>query len=157
MACLHCRSLVLLTMPGAPTVPLTRYENNEAANLESFFSNGFFCTGDMGFMDHEGYLFITGRSKEVSGAAATPPSPHTSTTGPAGPQAANAQSLHLLRTRSTAGPLRPWPKPSCVGSQVINRGGEIVSPFDVEEAVISHPRVKVVRPPRPYQQPGLMT
>lgn len=27
--------------------------------------------------------------------------------------------------------------------QVINRGGEIISPFDVEEAVITHPRVKV--------------
>ena len=31
----------------------------------------------------------------------------------------------------------------CVCVQVINRGGEIISPFDVEEAVISHPRVKV--------------
>ncbi|GAB7358651.1 hypothetical protein MBLNU230_g3880t1 [Neophaeotheca triangularis] len=49
-----------------------------------FTANGFFDTGDMGYVDSEGYLFITGRSKEV-----------------------------------------------------INRGGELISPFEVEDAVVA--------------------
>lgn len=56
-------------------------------------SNGelssWFDTGDLGYMDSDGYIFITGRSKEV-----------------------------------------------------INRGGEIISPMEVEEAVITHPDVQ---------------
>ncbi|TID27890.1 putative peroxisomal-coenzyme a synthetase [Venturia nashicola] len=50
----------------------------------AFTANGWFDTGDLGFMDENGYLFITGRSKEV-----------------------------------------------------INRGGEIISPFEIEEAVMT--------------------
>jgi acyl-coenzyme A synthetase/AMP-(fatty) acid ligase/acyl carrier protein len=55
---------------------------------ESFLPNGWFNTGDLGYLDHDGYLYITGRSKEV-----------------------------------------------------INRGGEIISPMEVEEAVLSHPDI----------------
>ena len=64
---------------------------NEKANAEVFKPGGWFDTGDMGYMDADGYLFITGRSKEV-----------------------------------------------------INRGGEIISPFEVEEALLAHPDVKNV-------------
>ncbi|ORY48525.1 hypothetical protein BCR33DRAFT_847915 [Rhizoclosmatium globosum] len=55
---------------------------------EAFTKNGFFDTGDMGYLDNDGYLFITSRSKEV-----------------------------------------------------INRGGEIISPTEVEDAVLKHPKV----------------
>ncbi|EHK46238.1 hypothetical protein TRIATDRAFT_80644 [Trichoderma atroviride IMI 206040] len=48
-----------------------------------FNSNGWFDTGDLGYMDKDGYLYITGRSKEV-----------------------------------------------------INRGGELISPFEVENAIM---------------------
>ncbi|KAF4449220.1 hypothetical protein F53441_7461 [Fusarium austroafricanum] len=52
-----------------------------------FNENGWFDTGDLGYMDDDGYLYITGRSKEV-----------------------------------------------------INRGGELISPFEVENAIMSASR-----------------
>lgn len=59
------------------------------AQEESFLEGGWFNTGDLGYLDKDGYLYITGRSKEV-----------------------------------------------------INRGGEIISPMEVEEEVRHHTLVK---------------
>ncbi|KAJ7167921.1 acetyl-CoA synthetase-like protein [Mycena filopes] len=58
--------------PGAPL------------DTSAFTSEGWFDSGDMGHLDEDGYLFITGRSKEI-----------------------------------------------------INKGGEVISPFEVEEAVVT--------------------
>jgi oxalate---CoA ligase len=63
------------------------YENNPAAN-ESSFMDGWFRTGDQGYQDADGYLFLTGRIKEI-----------------------------------------------------INRGGEKVSPREVDEVMLQHPAV----------------
>jgi acyl-CoA synthetase (AMP-forming)/AMP-acid ligase II/thioesterase domain-containing protein/acyl carrier protein len=63
------------------------YENNPAANVSSFTS-GWFRTGDQGYLDAEGYLYLTGRIKEL-----------------------------------------------------INRGGEKVSPREVDEVLLGHPAV----------------
>ena len=40
------------------------YENDPTTN-ERTFANGWFRTGDQGFLDDSGYLFITGRLKEI--------------------------------------------------------------------------------------------
>lgn len=62
---------------------------SETEKPDSFLPGGWFDTGDLGYMDEDGYLYITGRSKEV-----------------------------------------------------INRGGEIISPMEVEEAINGHPSVR---------------
>ena len=41
------------------------YYNNPEANAEAFTEDGWFKTGDIGYMDSEGYLHITGRCKSV--------------------------------------------------------------------------------------------
>src|SRR6185437_14534949 len=40
------------------------YENNPEANAKSF-TNGWFRTGDQGFLDENGYLTLVGRLKEL--------------------------------------------------------------------------------------------
>jgi acyl-CoA synthetase (AMP-forming)/AMP-acid ligase II/2-methylisocitrate lyase-like PEP mutase family enzyme len=63
------------------------YVNNPEANATTF-SNGWFRTGDQGYLDPEQYLFITGRIKEL-----------------------------------------------------INRGGEKISPREIDETLMDHPAV----------------
>lgn len=63
------------------------YQNNPAANAAAY-TNGWFRTGDQGFLDPDGYLFITGRLKEI-----------------------------------------------------INRGGEKVTPREVDEILMDHPTI----------------
>ncbi len=63
------------------------YENNPEANAKAW-TDGWFRTGDQGFLDEAGYLRLTGRLKEL-----------------------------------------------------INRGGEKVSPVEVETALLDHPQV----------------
>jgi long-chain acyl-CoA synthetase len=41
------------------------YWNNPEANWEAFTEDGFYRTGDIGFIDEEGYLTITDRKKEL--------------------------------------------------------------------------------------------
>ena len=64
------------------------YENNAEANAEAF-TDGWFRTGDEGYLDEDGYLFLTGRLKEI-----------------------------------------------------INRGGEKVSPREIDEVLLRHPAIE---------------
>jgi len=43
---------------------ISGYENNPEANASSFI-NGWFRTGDQGYLDEDGYLLLTGRLKEM--------------------------------------------------------------------------------------------
>lgn len=63
------------------------YEGIPATNAQAF-ADGWFRTGDQGYLDSDGYLFITGRFKEL-----------------------------------------------------INRGGEKISPCEVEEVLVEHPAI----------------
>jgi oxalate---CoA ligase len=63
------------------------YDNNPDANLKAF-ADGWFRTGDQGRFDEDGYLFLTGRLKEI-----------------------------------------------------INRGGEKISPIEVDVVLMDHPAV----------------
>jgi acyl-CoA synthetase (AMP-forming)/AMP-acid ligase II len=65
------------------------YRNNPEANQASF-DGDWFDTGDQGYLDEDGYLFITGRTKEI-----------------------------------------------------INRGGEKISPGRIDEVLLAHPGVSV--------------
>ena len=79
----HERGEVCIKGPNV----ITGYENNPDANATSFF-DGWFRTGDQGFLDENGYLTLVGRLKEL-----------------------------------------------------INRGGEKISPREIDEVLLAHPAV----------------
>ena len=41
------------------------YYKNPEETAKVFTEDGWFCTGDIGYMDQDGYIFITGRKKYV--------------------------------------------------------------------------------------------
>ncbi len=41
------------------------YWNNDAATKAAFTDNGYFRTGDLGYLDEDGYLFIVDRKKDI--------------------------------------------------------------------------------------------
>jgi thioesterase domain-containing protein len=51
---------ILLRGPGI----ISGYLDDEEANLQAF-RNGWYCTGDLGRLDEDGFLFISGRLKEI--------------------------------------------------------------------------------------------
>ncbi|EAL67719.1 AMP-dependent synthetase and ligase domain-containing protein [Dictyostelium discoideum AX4] len=41
------------------------YHNNPQANIDNFTKDGWFLTGDIGYLDQDGYLILKGRKKEI--------------------------------------------------------------------------------------------
>ena len=80
---LACGITGRVSVRGAPVFHGYRKDRG-VVDTSCFTPDGWFDTGDMGYLDDQGYLYITGRSKEV-----------------------------------------------------INRGGELISPFEIEEAVVA--------------------
>ncbi|KAI9687686.1 MAG: putative NRPS-like protein biosynthetic cluster [Bogoriella megaspora] len=80
-----CESGVVgnIVVRGEPVFP-GYLRKDGSFDTSCFKPEGWFDTGDMGYMDDDGFLFVTGRNKEV-----------------------------------------------------INRGGELISPFEVEEAIVT--------------------
>lgn len=52
-----------IAVRGANVMSL--YFRNEKATLETFTTDGWMLTGDLGHMDEDGYVFVTGRRKEL--------------------------------------------------------------------------------------------
>ncbi|WP_329172274.1 non-ribosomal peptide synthetase [Streptomyces sp. NBC_01477] len=61
-----------IVLRGATVI--SRYDNNPAADAAAF-ADGWFGTGDSGHLDEDGYLFITGRIKEIINRGGTKVSP----------------------------------------------------------------------------------
>lgn len=80
------REVGRICVRGPPLFP--GYLTGPGISMSAFLRGGWFDTGDMGYMDEDDYLYVTGRSKEV-----------------------------------------------------INRGGELISPFEVEEAIMTQARM----------------
>ncbi|MEK8146416.1 AMP-binding protein [Streptomyces sp. M10(2022)] len=61
-----------IVLRGATVI--SHYDRNPAADA-SAFTDGWFRTGDSGHLDEDGYLFITGRLKEIINRGGTKVSP----------------------------------------------------------------------------------
>lgn len=121
------------------------YENNDGANNESFFEvnglQGWFDTGDTGHLDANGYVFFVQLIPLPIYTIYIPPISISTSPYPTRQVYLSSSHTSLFLPIYTLHCLFRYLFISGRSKEIINKGGETISPFEIEEQIQQHPFV----------------